>query len=121
MDGVCRGYTPIAGFPPFISTRVGVAVARDRVSPVHRQDRSTQPLPEDAQQRCRGLLVQSQHTAVGDVWVEHDDSVLLGHQQIGEASCGVSLAGGHDHAAVAARTIGGHLVEQVHAAMLWTR
>ncbi len=62
---------------------------------------SPQPFREDVQQGGCGMLVQSQHTAVRDVRVQHDDPVLFGHQQVGEASCGVGLAGGHDHAAMA--------------------
>ena len=61
---------------------------------------SPQPIREDVQQGGCGLLIESQHTAVRDVRVQHDDSVLLGHQKVGEAGSGVGLAGGHDHAAV---------------------
>lgn len=46
---------------------------------VYRDASSSEPLPEDVQQRRCGLLVQSQHAAVRYMRVQHDDPVFLGH------------------------------------------
>lgn len=66
---------------------------------------SPQPFVEDAVQRGRGLLIESQHAAVRQVRIEHNDSVLFGHQQIGESGRAVGLAGSHDDAAAAAKVV----------------
>jgi hypothetical protein len=63
---------------------------------------SAQPLAEDLVQGCRGLLIQSHHTTVRHVWVQHNDPVLLGHQQVRKPRRTVRSAGGHDHPAVVA-------------------
>ena len=52
---------------------------------------SAEPFPEDVEQRRGGLLVESQYAAVSDVRVEHDDPVLFGHEQVGEACRAVCL------------------------------
>ena len=67
---------------------------------------SSQPLSESAVQRSRRLLIQSQHTAIRRVRVQHDDPVLLGHDQVGEPRRPVRLTSCHYHPAVnATRTI----------------
>jgi hypothetical protein len=43
------------------------------------------------------------------VRVQHDDPVLLGHQQVREASRAVRLASGHDHPAMATAYTAVHL------------
>jgi hypothetical protein len=45
---------------------------------------SPEPFPEDVEQCRGGLLVESQDAAVRDVWVEHDDRILFGHEQVGD-------------------------------------
>jgi hypothetical protein len=70
-----------------------------------RRGRSLQLLPEDAQQRPRGPLIQRQHAAVRHVRVQHGGPVLPGYQQICEPDRAVRLAGGRDHPMAIARTI----------------
>lgn len=59
---------------------------------------SSQPLPQGVVQRRRGLLIQAQHATVRQMRIEHDDPTFPGHEKVGEPSCTVRLAGGHDHA-----------------------
>lgn len=75
---------------------------------------SPEPFPEHVVQISRGLLIKAQHTAVGEVRVQHDSRVFLGHEQIGEARCAVCLAGRHDHPAmaIARRTSDGSAVNK---------
>src|SRR3977135_3053044 len=111
MDGVCRGYTPIAGFPPS-SARVSRAwnlkrswseVQGDRREGTPAGCGCSEPLGQRVAKGDGRILGQRQHAGAGDVRIELNRPVALAHDNIGKTDrSAVQRAGSVDHLAVPA-------------------